>query len=228
MSDNQARYVDRPQSEALRGPLGERAMQAKALGLSLTGHGLRLRLEKALPRDLETLEHDPGHQHSQMHAEVMLLNLAEILGIQLDLSGFQNHFYRYAAPRCRPAGPATPPPHPGQNYYQGDNGQAFARNGLDITHQGWRNFLGTNASTYLPKFARFAPGGCGVFVATWHWPPPGGSFTASYICGSNLYLVGMLILHLRWLVWIAAGIVANYIYFIEAKKQIRSLSLACH
>jgi hypothetical protein len=93
LSDDLARNLDEPHSEALRGHLGEVAMQAKALGLSLTGHGLRLRMEKALTRDLYTLVHDPGNQPCLAHAEV-LLNLAVALGIQLDLWGAQNHFYR--------------------------------------------------------------------------------------------------------------------------------------
>ena len=93
LSDDLARHLDEPHSEAMRGHLGEVAMQAKALGLSLTGHGLRLRIEKSLTRDLEALSHDPEHQPSLVHAEV-LLNLAEALGVQLDLWGPQNHFYR--------------------------------------------------------------------------------------------------------------------------------------
>ncbi|MFH1034130.1 MAG: DUF3536 domain-containing protein [Pseudomonadota bacterium] len=92
LSDDLVRHLDDPHSESLRGHLGEVAMQAKALGLSLSGHGLRLRVEKALTRDLEALARDPQNQPSLVHAEV-LLNLAEALGIQLDLWGSQNHFY---------------------------------------------------------------------------------------------------------------------------------------
>lgn len=123
--------------------------------------------------------------------------------------------------------PPSPPPGPGQSYYQGGSGQAFTGPGLEITPQDWRDFLGPNAGAYLPKFARFVSGGREVFVATWHWP----AFLATFwwflyrklYLWFGLCLVGMLIPHLRWLVWIAAGVVANYIYFIEAQKQIRAI-----
>jgi hypothetical protein len=125
------------------------------------------------------------------------------------------------------APPPPPPPDPGQRYYQGGSGQAFPGAGLEITTQDWRDFLGPNADAYLPKFTRFAPGGRETFVATWHWP----AFLATFwwflyrklYLWFGLCLVGMFIPHLRWLVWIAAGIAANYIYFIEAQKQIRAL-----
>ncbi|MFH1034129.1 MAG: zinc ribbon domain-containing protein [Pseudomonadota bacterium] len=132
-----------------------------------------------------------------------------------------------ALPAGGQAPPPPPPPDPGQAYYQGGSGQAWAGDDLAITPQDWRDFLGPNAEAYLPKFARFAPGGLETFVATWHWP----AFLATFwwflyrklYLWFGLCLVGMFIPHLRWLVWVAAGIVANYIYFIEAQKQIRAI-----
>lgn len=93
LSDELARHLNEPHSDALRHLLGDLAMQAKALGLSLTGHGLRLRIEKALTRDLEALSQASEDQDVLTHAEV-LLNLATALGVQLDLWGPQNRFYR--------------------------------------------------------------------------------------------------------------------------------------
>lgn len=118
-------------------------------------------------------------------------------------------------PRCGAAlGPPPPPPGAGPG----------------ITAQEWQAFLGPNAEAYLRKFGRFGPPGREVFVATWHWPA--GLAVFWWFLYRKLYLwfglclVGLCVPYLRWLVWIAAGLCANYIYFIEAQKQIRALKLS--
>jgi hypothetical protein len=128
--------------------------------------------------------------------------------------------------------PPTPPPpppgaNPGASYYQGGSGQAAPGPDIAITTQDWRDFLGPNATAYLPKFARFQQTLGDDFVATWHWP----AFLASFwwflyrklYLWFGLCLLGMFIPYLHWAVWIAGGVTANYIYYIEAKKQIRGI-----
>jgi hypothetical protein len=64
-------------------------------------------------------------------------------------------------------------------------------------------------------------------VATWHWP----AFLATFwwflyrklYLWFGLCLVGVFIPYVQYAVWIGGAIAANYIYYIEAQKQIRAI-----
>lgn len=111
----------------------------------------------------------------------------------------------------------TPPPPPPPPPPEGET----------VSQQEWQAFIGKNSDAYLAKFPRFMLAGRETFTATWHWP--------AFLAGSwwflyrKLYLwfalglVGLFVPYLRWLVWIGGAIAANYLYFIEAKKQITQI-----
>ena len=88
-------------------------------------------------------------------------------------------------------------------------------------------FVGNNSPKYLEKFRKFSIGGVDNFVATWHWP----AFLAGFwwMLYRKLYLwalgyfIVMFVPYVNFVAWIAAGIVANYIYYKEAKKKILAL-----
>ncbi|HUI44906.1 MAG TPA: zinc-ribbon domain-containing protein [Nitrospirota bacterium] len=92
-------------------------------------------------------------------------------------------------------------------------------------------FIGKNAEKYLIKFRKFAKNGEDSFVTTWHWPAFFFSFW--WTLYRKLYGWALLVLflgcvpYLGFLVMIAFGMSANYIYYRHAKKkliEVKSLS----
>ena len=85
-------------------------------------------------------------------------------------------------------------------------------------------YIGKNADTYLLKFKRFNINGIDNFAATWNWS----AFLAGplWMLYRKLYLYFIIffvitcIPYFGILSWIAAGIIANYIYYKQAKVKI--------
>jgi hypothetical protein len=85
-------------------------------------------------------------------------------------------------------------------------------------------FVGKNAEKYLGKFRKFSRNGEDSFVTTWHWPAFFFSFW--WTLYRKLYGWALLVLflgfvpYLGFLVMIAFGMSANYIYYQHAKKKL--------
>ncbi len=85
-------------------------------------------------------------------------------------------------------------------------------------------FVGKNAEKYLVKFRKFSRNGEDSFSATWHWPAFFFSFW--WTLYRKLYGWAFLVLflgcvpYLGFLVMIAFGMSANYIYYRHAKKKL--------
>ncbi|HYA87298.1 MAG TPA: hypothetical protein VEI57_09580 [Nitrospirota bacterium] len=102
-----------------------------------------------------------------------------------------------------------------------------------VTMQDYAVFVGKNSDKYLSKFAKFSIGGIDNFTATWHWP----AFFLSFWWLAYRKIYGWAILafflSIIPIVGFIAGfmwaMVANYIYYIHAKKKllkIKQLHLA--
>jgi hypothetical protein len=93
-----------------------------------------------------------------------------------------------------------------------------------------RAFVGDKAKYYLPRFARFSIGGVDSFSLGWHWP--------AFLCGfwwmlyRKMYLwalalfVSACIPYVGVLAWFGWPMVANWIYYKEAKKRIAEVRAA--
>jgi len=85
-------------------------------------------------------------------------------------------------------------------------------------------FVGKNAEKYLGKFQKFTRDGEDSFATTWHWPAFFFSFW--WTLYRKLYGWAILVLflgcvpYLGFLVMIAFGMSANYIYYRHAKKKL--------
>jgi hypothetical protein len=109
------------------------------------------------------------------------------------------------------APPPPPPPPP-------------VADGPEISQAEWRAYLGKNADYYLGQFPRFKVGGVETFAATWNWS----AFLATFwwflyrkqYLFFGLALVGMFLPYVKWFVWIACGLTANYLYHAEARRHI--------
>lgn len=85
-------------------------------------------------------------------------------------------------------------------------------------------YIGKNTDKYLPKFKQFNVEGIDNFSATWNWS----AFLAGplWMLYRKLYLYFIIffvitcIPYFGILTWIAAGIIANYIYYKQAKAKI--------
>lgn len=96
--------------------------------------------------------------------------------------------------------------------------------GPEISEAEWRAYLGKNADYYLGQFPRFKVGGVEGFAATWNWS----AFLATFwwflyrkqYLFFGLALVGMFLPYVKWFVWIACGLTANYLYHAEARRHI--------
>ncbi len=93
-----------------------------------------------------------------------------------------------------------------------------------------RAFVGDKAEYYLPRFARFFIGGVDNFSLGWHWP----AFLAGFwwMLYRKMYLwalalfVSACIPYINFLAWIGWPMVANWIYYKEAKKRIAEVRAA--
>ena len=96
--------------------------------------------------------------------------------------------------------------------------------GLQIDDEDFAVYIGKNADKYLSKFKRFNIEGIDNFAATWNW--------SAFLVGPlwmlyrKLYLYFIIffvitcIPYFGILTWIAAGIIANYLYYKQAKSKI--------
>lgn len=103
-----------------------------------------------------------------------------------------------------------------------------SENAPAITKEEWKAFIGDNSEKYLKKFEKFSLGGVENFSLTWHWPALFfGPFWALY---RKLYLASVVLLILSFipvanlLVGIAFAMVANYLYYKDARAKILKFS----
>ncbi len=92
------------------------------------------------------------------------------------------------------------------------------------TEEDYRAYLGPQAEKYLLKFKRFAAKEEDGFVFTWHWPAF--IFGFWWLLYRKLYIWALvalglwLIPHLALPAWFVWGAVANYLYYLQAKRKI--------
>jgi Protein of unknown function (DUF2628) len=93
------------------------------------------------------------------------------------------------------------------------------------TEEDYRAYLGPQADKYLLKFKQFTASEEDGFALTWHWPAF--FFGFWWMLYRKLYIWAMVALAL-WLVphlalpaWFVWGAVANYLYYLRAKREIR-------
>jgi len=88
----------------------------------------------------------------------------------------------------------------------------------------YRAFLGPRADNYLVKFKKFTDKEEEGFALTWHWPAF--FFGFWWLLYRKLYVWALvalalwLIPHLVLPVWFIWGAVANYLYYLRAKRKI--------
>jgi len=96
--------------------------------------------------------------------------------------------------------------------------------GQDVLEEDFVAYIGKNANKYISKFKKFNISGIDNFAATWHWP----AFFVGplWMLYRKLYLY-FIIFSLISLIpffgiisWIVAAIIANYIYYKQAKTKI--------
>jgi hypothetical protein len=150
----------------------------------------------------------PSCEHQAGENDVFCPKCGAALG-QTGQAGQTGHNSDSAAPP-----PPPPPPQPAQAA------------GQEISEAEWRAYLGKNADYYLGQFPRFKVGGVEGFAATWNWA----AFLATFwwflyrkqYLFFGLALVGMFLPYVKWFVWIACGLTANYLYHAEARRHILS------
>ena len=88
----------------------------------------------------------------------------------------------------------------------------------------FRAYLGPRADKYLLKFKRFTTKEEDGFALTWHWPAF--FFGFWWMLYRKLYVWALvalalwLIPHLALPAWFIWGVVANYLYYLQAKRKI--------
>jgi hypothetical protein len=90
--------------------------------------------------------------------------------------------------------------------------------------EGFRDYVGPKAGSYLEKFEKFQVTATNGFALTWHWPAF--LFGFWWMLYRKLYVWALvalalwLIPHLALPAWFIWGAVANYLYFLQAKRKI--------
>src|SRR5208337_688206 len=85
-------------------------------------------------------------------------------------------------------------------------------------------FIGNNAGYYVREFKKFNAGGTDVFSATWNWAAFWGGF--GWMLYRKMYLWAFIAFALMFMpylglaAWITFGVVANYLYYQQAKRKI--------
>lgn len=110
-------------------------------------------------------------------------------------------------------------PNCGQKATPGDSFSLSA-----ISEEEYRAYIGPRSYNYLEKFNKFNKSGIDRFVFTWHWPAFFGGFW--WLLYRKMYFWSLIAFGVWWLPHLALpgmfiwGAVANYLYYLQAKRKI--------